>query len=123
MESNNLVLGRIPGSGSGLRKTYEESIFLDLSGSNESKLVSCSFDSRSKLYIDLDHNEVTILKSKTNLEDPSKYRELEILSILPYTYGEKTTYYMLEVIDKEILHRHLVEERMLLEEQIKERTL
>lgn len=121
MESNNLVLGRIPGSGSGLRKTYEESIFLDLS--NESKLVSCSFDSRSKLYIDLDHNEVTILKSKTNLEDPSKYRELEILSILPYTYGEKTTYYMLEVIDKEILHRHLVEERMLLEEQIKERTL
>ena len=51
MESNNYILGRIPGSGSGIRKTYEESFFIELSYTEEDKIIESNLNLRKKLYL------------------------------------------------------------------------
>ena len=113
MESNNYILGRIPGSGSGIRKTYEESFFIELSYTEEDKIIESNLNLRKKLYLNKETNEIVLGK------DSDEYIELEVLAILPYTCTSNSkVFYLMEVIDKRILHRHLVEERSMMERLI-----
>ena len=132
MESNSLLLGRIPGSGTGIRKSYEESFFVE-DRSNDSLCYVKTEDKRDrygglitkgkyeysgdKFYF---NKRTDKLIKSSNIEDESiydkeDYKELVILSIYPYTVGT-SLYYLYEVIEKDILHKHLLDEKMLLED-------
>ena len=121
--TNSLTLGRIPGSGSGFRKTYEESIFMYV----DNDIVNSFLRDKEKVYY------VPNLKTiqpesyfKYHSVFMDDYREYVVLAISQfnlsqfnyYSSNHETLepYFVVEVIDKEILHRHLVEERMILED-------
>ena len=110
MESNSLLLGRIPGSGSGLRKTYEESIFLKV---NEETMESILTNNR----IFYNYNTRT---SCNNPNGDSNFKEMAIIGINQFfhfsmRYEKLVPYNVIEIIDKNILHRHLLEEKIMLE--------
>ena len=103
--ANNIILGSIPGSGGGLRKTYEESIlFYNVSYFLIEKVLdSCS--KRQKLYL----SNKGVLFSEEYKHNHDNYREVEIIGFYPYLLGNSTQF-AVEVIDKQILHEHLLEE-------------
>ena len=113
MESNSLILGRIPGSGSGIRKTFVESFFVE-NRNNEGfcftfikELGSYQY-SGDKFYFNKRANK--LIKSSNienvSIDDKEDYKELVILSIYPYTINS-SIYYLYEVIEKDILLEHL----------------
>lgn len=113
MESNSLIIGRIPGSGEGIRKTYEESMFVDLW--KESVLTDTRLNRREKVYINKETNEIIYESHLPN--DKTNCKELDVLALIPYTRNG-SSYCLCEVIEKDILHKHLMEERLLAEEQL-----
>lgn len=105
MENNGLVLGRIPVSAPGC-KTYPESILDELPYSE--------FDLHKTYYLD----------EKGKISKNPYGKELVILSVLPYgNYSDKFCEYrfryIVEFIEKDILYQHLIDERMIIEEQLK----
>ncbi|MBR4178725.1 MAG: hypothetical protein IKR57_05220 [Bacilli bacterium] len=123
MESNNLILGRIPTNGGGICKTYPESIIRYIDNDNSHMIKFPLHNNavmREKLYIDKNSNEI-VIESSLNEEDKnaSDYREAEILSVYPLMFTSQygTHYeYFIEVIEKEVLLNHLRDERMLMED-------
>ena len=123
MESNNLILGRIPTNGGGICKTYPESIIRYIDNDNSHMIKFPLHNNavmREKLYIDKNSNEI-VIESSLNEEDKnaSDYREAEILSVYPLMFTSQygTNYqYFIEVIEKEVLLNHLRDERMLMED-------
>ena len=109
MESNSLILGRIPGSGSGLRKTYLESKFIYLTRELASKIWN-----GYKLY----YNPSKVDKySDIKDEDSIEMEVLEIHQFFDdHSYQSVDTYFVAEVIEKDVLLRHLRDERMILED-------
>lgn len=123
MESNNLILGRIPTNGGGICKTYPESIIRYIDNDNSHMIKFPLHNNaimREKLYIDKNSNEIVIESSLNDEEkNTSDYREAEILSIYPLMFTSQygTHYeYFIEVIEKEVLLNHLRDERMLMED-------
>ena len=123
MESNNLILGRIPTNGGGICKTYPESIIRYIDNDNSHMIKFPLHNNavmREKLYIDKNSNEI-VIESSLNEEDKnaSDYREAEILSVYPLMFTSQygTHYeYFIEVIEKEVLLNHLRDERILMED-------
>ena len=123
MDSNSLILGRIPSNGGGICKTYEESIIrkIDYEKDHIVKFSICNGSvMREKLYINTETKDIVLESDiEENNEDLNGYKEAEILSIypMPFSANYGTHYeYIIEVIDKESLHKHLLDERMLLED-------
>ena len=115
MDNNNFILGRIPSNGGGICKTYEESM-LEFVISDEYK--TCLMNNKTFFYnIEYEYIYINEENEKKNPDD----KELVVLSILPYggasQYGGLYFEYIVELIDKDILKAHLLDERMLLEEQ------
>ena len=110
MENNSNILGRIPGSGTGLNKTYIESTFIRISIWEFDRLFDDNIANRRKLYFDT--------KSKKIVSDTTSsiaYKELEVINLIPYI---TTTYegFIAEVIRKDVLLRHLQQEKIALGE-------
>lgn len=103
---NNMVLDSIPGNGGGIRKTYEESLLYYNVSSYLLNNVMQDGPFRKKLYLS-NSGGLVVENSDTNSKD---YREAEIIAFYPYRTGEYDCKYAIEVIDKEILHEHLVNE-------------
>lgn len=109
--TNDMILGPIPGNG-GFRKTYEESLIIfDVSESTLRRAVS---GKREKLFL-LDNNQLVFESYISQMDLPiSSYEEVEIIGIYPYLdydFGHLKPRYMIEVINKDILHQHLVSEQ------------
>ena len=102
MENNSLIMGRIPCGGGGFCKTYEESIFYDKYEIREAI--------NNKAY--LSKSGQPYFGERKSMED----RELIIIRIYPY--GDSGRYFLLELIDKDILHAHLEDEREIIERLI-----
>ena len=105
--SNEMLMGSIPGSGGGLRKTYEESlIFIDVS---YRKLAYTLREDHKKQKLYLDDDNRLVLESEIDSNYNGKYREAEIIGF--YCYGVNSSNYCIEVIEKRILHEHLEQDR------------
>ena len=108
MENNGLVLGRIPVSAPGC-KTYPESFFVEFG-------YDASFNCSTTYYLNK-QNRISSFCRK------DEGKELVILSILPYgginSYNSLRFNYIVEFIEKDILYQHLIDERMIIEEQLK----
>lgn len=124
VDSNNIILGRINSGSGGLNKTYEESRIIMVDSKYASRIFST--DTPDKLYLSKSDGSVFIGSDYSKEE----YTELEIISVLPYggtsQYGGMYFSFLIEVIDKNILHTHLMDERNQIErlnENILERTL
>ena len=116
MESNNYILGRIPGNSGGIHKTYEESIIMKLHHLNYRELFNngpYDVNNPFKLYYSKsDKSFVTLRKKHVELsEEKDNYNEYEIINL--YIVGPENV--IVEVIDKKILHQHLLSERMIIE--------
>ncbi len=116
MNSNSIIIGALPTKGGGINKTYLESKF---------KMVEANFLSRlysnqkiKKTYVYMDKNEnIDIYTEKFNKEDG--FIEVEILSVFPLNISEYySSHFLIEVISKEILLEHLLDERMNIERTI-----
>lgn len=103
---NNIVLDSIPSNGFGLRKTYEESILYFNVSSYLLNNVMQDGPFRKKLYLS-NSGELVVENNNINSKD---YREVDIIAFYPYRTGEYEYRCAIEVIDKEILHEHLVSE-------------
>ena len=116
MESNNLVLGKIPCNGGSMCKTYEESMFIRI-GVPEINVLYPFFENNYDtnnihyLYYNYANGNIELLRKKDAEYD--NYKQLEIINI--FLHG---SIYFIEIIDKEILHKHLLDERVLLERQL-----
>ena len=117
--TNSLIMGRIPTNGGGISKTYQDSIIRYIHN-EDSYIVKDALrndSGREKLFLDKNTNCI-VLESK--LEAEGNYKELEILQVLPYgdinEYGTRYFDYFVEVIEKELLHRHLLDERSIVED-------
>ena len=115
MDNNSLILGKIPTSGGGITKTYEESRFVFIrKDSHEEYCLKNNYE----FYLNTKTNEIT---PDTNEVDT--YKEMVILSILPYggvsQHGGLYHDFIVEVIEKDILRAHLYDERMIMEELLK----
>lgn len=124
VDSNNIILGRINNGSGGLNKTYEESRIIMVDSKYASRIFST--DNPDKLYLSKSDGSVFIGSDYSKEE----YTELEIISVLPYggtsQYGGMYFSFLVEVIDKNILHTHLMDERNQIErlnDNILERTL
>ena len=122
MESNSVILGRIDNGGA-LSKTYLESKFRVISEEFLAEIFSSS--NTNKLY--LKNNIIYSENEKNKTED---MKEIEIINILPYYKhsdipGSNFFYprFIIEFIEKSVLLSHLREEKNMLEEQVRERTL
>ncbi|MBR4178985.1 MAG: hypothetical protein IKR57_06535 [Bacilli bacterium] len=97
-ESNNLLLGKIGGN----CKTYYESYFIVLEGRYSIKRIS---------------NYKIVYEKKGELT-PYSYdtngTELIVLNIIPFT-EDGNIYFIVEVIDRNILLQHLEQEKMIAE--------
>ena len=127
MKDENKLLGRIPGSSGGIRKTYPESIIRIVDKNNIILATLRNSGNMEKLYLDKETNMLVI---ESELEKKDNYKELEILSVLPYGVyrqfkddGRTEEKFLIEVIEKNILLEHLKEERKLLDEMIKGKSL
>ncbi len=125
VDSNSIILGKINNGSGGLNKTYEESRIIML----DSKYATCIFSTEEihKIYLSKSDNSIVIDPANYNKDE---YIELEILSVYPFggtsQYGDMYFSFLVEVIDKNILHMHLIDERNQIErlnENIQERTL
>ena len=99
---NNMLLGPIPGNGGGLRKTYEESILFNNVDRYLIESVMQNYPNKQKLYISKEG-----VLSNNNFDDS---KEVEIIGFYPYLIDSDSVRYAIEVIDKEVLHEHLVSE-------------
>lgn len=122
-ESNSLILGRIPTNGGGICKTYPESIIRYIDEDNKHMITFPLHNNsvmREKLFIEKNSNEVVVESCiDEDGKESNNYKEAEILSIypMPYTSEYGTHYrYFIEVIEKDILMKHLMDERMILED-------
>ena len=113
-EINSLILGKIGSNSSSISKTYLESSFRCVTASYFAELTSRE---NKKIYLDKDNRVL--------YDDviPKGCKEIEILSAMPYikterSYGETIvySYFVIEIIEKSILLRHLRDERMIIEE-------
>ena len=115
MDNNSLIFGKISTSGGGITKTYEESRFVFIQ--DKSHQAYC-LKNNCEFYLNVKTNEITPDK---NEEDT--YKEMVILSILPYggasQHGGLYYDFIVEVIEKDILRAHLYDERMIMEELLK----
>ena len=103
---NNIILGSIPASGGGMKKTYEESIIFFAVREGFVWRILNTNGKREKIYVNQKCELIAENDISTNI-DPNKLREVEILNIYPYKCDSNGYAYMIEVIDKEILHEHL----------------
>ncbi len=107
MQENSFINGKIPVTGNGMHKTYEESII---------KMISYKYDSifnayNNELFIDelgylryaADYNEYKRYSTNANM------KKVVIINIL-YTYDDK---FLVELIDPKILNMHLMHEEKL----------
>ena len=131
MESNDLILGRIPSAGGGIRKTYPESIIRLFAGYDKDliqKALSNDFTFREKLYVQKSTNDIIteseMKRYKAENEQNSKeiFKEVEILCVVPFggasQHGGLYHNYFIEVIEKDILYRHLRDERYIIEREL-----
>ncbi len=105
METNSIITGCIPGNQNGIHKTYEESFLIAL-------------HNRTFLYDIFNKKADTYLTEKGNIvisdEEYSKnMKRVELLNVYPIA---SDTYFVCEFIEPEILHRHLLDERLRLTE-------
>ena len=124
MDNNSFIYGKIPTSSGGISKTYPESIIRLISENEErhNHIISYSLSnhkSREKLYLEKSTNNI-VLESKRN--DNDSYKELVVLSVFPYggisSHGYEYFSYLIEVIEKDTLYRHLKDERMIIEREL-----
>ena len=109
MNSNSNILGKISSSSATFHKTYLESRFYFKS------YTSYSFHHLfeiNKLKFYLEKSTGIILEDKIVNDDQSSYKELEILNI-NVNYNDNSTLYdvFFELIEKDILYSHLLDER------------
>ncbi|MBR4178984.1 MAG: hypothetical protein IKR57_06530 [Bacilli bacterium] len=99
-ELNSLLLGKIGGN----FKTYMESSIISIYGND----IICVAKYDYKLYIDK-NNEL-----KTSKSIPEGCKEVVILNLFPVSkdYSE----FLVEIIEKSVLLRHLQEERRIIED-------
>ena len=101
---NSLILGRIPSSGGGICRTYEESII---------NYVYCLDDKLNK------SNQVYLSKYRgIYFGNKEREEDKEMVLLGAYPYGEHEKYFLVELIEKDILHAHLLDERMNIERLI-----
>ena len=105
MESNGLLLGKIGGS----FKTYLESFIKEISEED----IEYISNYHHKLYRN-ESGSVRTYKSDNKNEAEKFGKEVVILSLIP-SYENKG-YYIAELIDKDLLIKHLQDERMILED-------
>ena len=113
MESNNIILGSIPGNCGGIHKTYEESIIIGLSHLNYRdlyKTFNYNINDPFRLYLYKKEGTFMALRKSlvNNAEDKEDYIEYEIINL----YILQPEQSIVEVIDKRILHKHLLDERL-----------
>ena len=118
MEENNLILGRIPGGCGGIHKTYEESFIRIVEG----KIIDCLRNGLNfKFYIDSSSNNELVILANLEKKSSASLKEAEIINIFAspisnsYNRERIDNEYYVEYIEKDILHRHLIDERMQVE--------
>ena len=112
-DSNSLILGRIGGH-SQIGKTYLESMFITVDINDLNSIFECQ-RLKKKIYFNgrrviWDYDEVN-----------PDMKEVEIINISSFVkyenyYKSVYTYFIIEFIEKNILLRHLMDERMILED-------
>ncbi len=105
METNSIITGRIPGNENGIHKTYEESFFIVL---HNRTLIYDIFNKKTNLYL-TDNGSILAIDEP----DSDSWKRLELLNVYPIS---SDVYFMCEFIEPEILHRHLVDEKLRLTE-------
>ena len=102
MENNALITGVIPGGGA-FHKTYEESFLYYIKNADREKLF---VDPKNMgLFLDPINNSIFCIELKELPNYSSKLRRLEIIGIL-----DSRNLLLFELIDAEILHKHLLQE-------------
>ena len=119
MESNSLLLGRIPSNSGGIGKTYPESVIIFIDH-YDSKLIKSALGNgykKENLYINKKSGDLVL---ESDRSDDCQYSLVEILNILPYggtsERGSRYFDFFVEVIEKDILYRHLQDERAIIED-------
>ena len=116
MNSNSIIIGGLPTKGGGINKTYLESKFKMVDANFLSRLYSNEKTKKTYVYMDKNEN-IDIYSEKFNKEDG--LTEVEILSVFPLNIDEYfSSCFLIEVISKEILLEHLLDERMNIERGI-----
>ncbi|MBR4177735.1 MAG: hypothetical protein IKR57_00110 [Bacilli bacterium] len=102
MENNGIITGAIPSASNSIHKTYEESFFIRLTDGEKDNL----FWYPGKYGLFFNNKERTVDVLEFNSEESSKRSKLEILN-MAYINGYAILF---EVIDANILHKHLMQE-------------
>ncbi len=118
LEENSMILGSIPSTGGGLRKTYLESEILLIYATQIEKI----FDDKTHTYF---YNKKTnkYFFAKKETEKNEDINECEIIGVLPYgpiridSFNAGYFNFFIEVIDKKVLYSHLIDERYNLKEE------
>ena len=112
MENNSLVLGRIPVSGDGIHKTYEESFIRYITANN---LKTVFGPNSYGLFFNTKNNVVEYASSEEQfdiLNKTSLFKRVEVINIAKLA----DEMFFIELIEPSILHQHLLDERMILED-------
>ena len=116
MQNNSLIAGKVFDSNEGISQTYMESFFKIVDWPTFEKILTFS---HRGLYINniggfIDYaTDISYISEMDN--DKNRYTKIKILKIHPIMINGRQ-YFILEVIDTAILHKHLLDERMILED-------
>lgn len=118
MEENGIITGKIPCSGSGIHKTYEESIIRVFTNNklNSYKNIYYMKEDGSICWNESEEEYNDFLK-KIN-EEGHKYKEIEILSVLGFGNNGEI---IVEFIEPQVLRKHLIAEAVMRQQKNEEK--
>ena len=103
MDTNDIITGKIPQTGSGIQKKYEESIIV------LSQTLDFGYAYKKQLFYRDADGVVCWARSEEKYEEHLNnpgLKKVELLSVLPISSDRA----FIEIIDSEILRMHLIEE-------------
>ena len=127
METNSIITGPINGSCNGIHRTYEDSIITSISINdlnyiykNFNKTVLFLNKEKGSIFVltDDENNNITYEKCKDKLV-PLEILNISIIESHAYSFISDDRWnnsYVVEVIERSLLHQHLVDERLRLTE-------